>query len=410
MDSAATNLNTTKSYDFIIAGAGCAGLSLLYHLLQSPLLSDKRILVIDKNFQKSNDRTWCYWEQSPGTFEQLVCKNWSSISIHNGPLNRVLPTAPFTYKMIQGIDYYEYILNLAKKQSNVFLQEGSITEITSSSNNGTVHLEGGACASATAVFSSIVPKQFQVNFSDLVEKPVNDAIKVSTPFLWQHFKGMLVEYDTPVFDAHAARLMDFNVPQMGATAFMYILPLTANKALVEYTLFSEEILKKEDYDIVLKEYLADFIKNISPNAQYKVVHEELGAIPMTHHAFGNNKAPIYSIGTLSGVVKASTGYAFQFIQAQSKQIISQLEKGILVNTDMHNSRHRFYDAVLLYILKHKKMEGKEIFSRIFKKNKAATIFKFLSNTSSFMDDFNVMRSLPTRIFLPAAIQVLLRRP
>ncbi len=410
MDSTTTNLDKTNSYDFIIAGAGCAGLSLLYHMMQSASLKDKRILVIDKNLKKSNDRTWCYWEQAPGTFEQLVCKKWSSISIHNGPLNKVLSTAPFTYKMIEGIDYYEYILNLAKKQSNIFWQEGIITEITTTGSIGTVHLEGGASASASSVFSSIVPKQFQVNFSDVVDTFNIAATQVSTPFLWQHFKGILVECDTPIFDANAARLMDFNVPQMGATAFMYILPLTSNKALVEYTLFSEEILKKEDYDIVLREYLADFIKNISPNTQYKVLHEELGAIPMTHHVFGNNQAPIYSIGTLSGAVKASTGYAFQFIQAQSKQIISQLEKGILVNTEMHDSRHRFYDAVLLHILKHKKMEGKEIFSRIFKKNKAATIFKFLSNTSNFMDDFNVMRSLPTRIFLPAAIQVLLRRP
>ena len=410
MDSAVTNLNNTKSYDFIIAGAGCAGLSLLFHLLQSTALKDKRILVIDKNFKKSNDRTWCYWEESAGTFEQLVCKKWDTITIHNGHLNQVLPTAPFTYKMIQGIDYYQYIINLAKQHLNITWQEGLITKVTTTGTIGTVHLEGGASESATSVFSSIVPVQFQVNFTDVSDK-LNAAIsKTATPFLWQHFKGILVEFDTSVFNANEARLMDFNVPQMSATAFMYILPLTDKKALVEYTLFSAEILRVAEYDNVLSAYLANFIKTNYPNAQYKIVHEEFGAIPMTHHIFENNKVPIYSIGTLSGAVKASTGYAFQFIQAQSKQIISQLEKGQIINTQMHDSRHRFYDAVLLYILKHKKMEGKEIFSRIFKKNKAATIFKFLSNTSSFLDDFNVMRSLPTRIFLPAALHVLFRRP
>jgi lycopene beta-cyclase len=410
MDSAVTNLNNTKSYDFIIAGAGCAGLSLLFHLLQSTTLRDKRVLVIDKNFKKSNDRTWCYWEDTAGTFEQLVCKKWDTITIHNGPLSKILPTAPFTYKMVQGIDYYQYIINLAKQHLNITWQEGLITKITTTETIGTVHLEGGATESATSVFSSIVPIQFQVNFSEVNNK-FNAAItNTSTPFLWQHFKGILVEFDAPVFNANEARLMDFNVPQKEATAFMYILPLTDKKALVEYTLFSEKILNKTEYDNVLSNYLADFIKTNNPNAQYRIVHEEVGAIPMTHHVFEHWKAPIYSIGTLSGAVKASTGYAFQFIQAQSKQIVSQLEKGALINTQMHNTRHRFYDAVLLYILKHKKMEGKEIFSRIFKKNKAATIFKFLSNTSNFMDDFNVMRSLPTRIFLPAAIRVLFRRP
>jgi lycopene beta-cyclase len=55
------------------------------------------------------------------------------------------------------------------------------------------------------------------------------------------------------------------------------------------------------------------------------------------------------------------------------------------------------------------MEGAEIFKRIFAKNKAATVFKFLSNTSNLLEDIQIMRSLPTRIFLPAAIAVLRRR-
>jgi lycopene beta-cyclase len=55
------------------------------------------------------------------------------------------------------------------------------------------------------------------------------------------------------------------------------------------------------------------------------------------------------------------------------------------------------------------MAGDEIFARIFKKNTAATVFKFLSNTSSLLDDIKIMTSLPTQIFLPAAIKVLFRR-
>ncbi|MDA9638819.1 lycopene cyclase, partial [bacterium] len=50
-------------YDFIIAGAGCSGLSLLYKILQTPSLQNKSILVIDKDQKKNNDRTWCFWEK-----------------------------------------------------------------------------------------------------------------------------------------------------------------------------------------------------------------------------------------------------------------------------------------------------------------------------------------------------------
>ncbi|MFY7978620.1 MAG: lycopene cyclase family protein, partial [Sediminibacterium sp.] len=74
-------MQVENKYDYIIAGAGCAGYSLLYHLLQDPILSKKRILVVDANFNKGNDRTWCFWEDQDGPFESIVCKKWSSIEV-----------------------------------------------------------------------------------------------------------------------------------------------------------------------------------------------------------------------------------------------------------------------------------------------------------------------------------------
>jgi lycopene beta-cyclase len=225
------------------------------------------------------------------------------------------------------------------------------------------------------------------------------------PFLWQHFKGRVVQFDTPVFNKAIAKLMDFNVPQQGATAFMYQLPLNEREALVEYTIFSENVLSITEYDKVLDAYLAKGF----PGATYKITHDEIGAIPMTQIELATTQAPIYTIGALGAAIKASTGYAFQFIQEQCKNIVDQLDKGLPIQTKIHNTRHKFYDAVLLHVLFHHKMEGAEIFKRIFAKNEAATVFKFLSNTSSFLEDINIMRSLPTHIFLPAAIKVLLRR-
>jgi lycopene beta-cyclase len=112
---------------------------------------------------------------------------------------------------------------------------------------------------------------------------------------------------------------------------------------------------------------------------------------------------------MGDAVKASTGYAFQFIQKQTQQIVNQLKSNQALNPAVHHTRHQFYDAVLLYILEHQKMAGDEIFARIFKKNTAATVFKFLSNTSTLLDDIKIMSSLPTPIFLPAAVKVLFRR-
>ncbi len=399
---------TGLTYDYIIAGAGGAGLSLLHYLLASPILSNKQILVIDQSLNKTNDRTWCFWEIGISEFESIVHHRWEGISIHSKSFSKELPTSPFSYKMIQGIDFYNYVMTSAKLKSNVHWVEAAISnikEINAGQLEKEVLLEWeGGFAKAKMVFTSILPFQMN-NLASATNFDSKNQSFTQLPFLWQHFKGRTITFIQPVFNKQLARLMDFNVPQHGATAFMYLLPINEMQALVEYTLFSDQILEISEYDKVLNVYLA---KHYSDDT-YTIQHEEIGAIPMTQQVFSNYKAPIYPIGALGLAIKASTGYAFQFIQQQCKSIVRQLEQGSAINTNVHNTRHRFYDAVLLHILYYHKMEGAEIFKRIFAKNKAATVFKFLSNTSTLWEDIQIMRSLPTRIFLPAAITVLCRR-
>ena len=408
MSNANSSISSAPTYDYIIAGAGGAGLSLLHYLLASPVLSNQQILVIDQSLQKTNDRTWCFWEMGDHEFESLVHHRWEAISIHAESFSKELPTSPFSYKMIQGIDFYNYVIASAKLKPNIHWVETAILnmeEVISGNKDKEVLVKWeGGFAHGKKVFTSILP--FQMN--NLASATKYDSINKSAthlPFLWQHFKGRTVTFNQPVFNQEVARLMDFNVPQHGATAFMYLLPINEMQALVEYTLFSDQILEIFEYDKVLNEYLA----NHYPDYTYTIQHEEIGAIPMTQQVFSNFKAPIYPIGALGLAIKASTGYAFQFIQEQCKSIVAQLEQGLTIQTNVHNTRHRFYDAVLLHILFYHKMEGAEIFKRIFAKNNAATVFKFLSNTSSLWEDIQIMRSLPTRIFLPAAITVLCRR-
>jgi lycopene beta-cyclase len=421
-----TNTNVA-SYDYIIAGAGGAGLSLLHYLMQCPSLVTKSILVIDKSFNKTNDRTWCFWNKDASAFENLVKNRWDTISIHAQGFDKELSTAPFSYKMIQGIDFYNSILKEAKTKSNIHFQEATILNISvidassaslagssiaianTNNSNKSAKVEWEGCAAIGAfVFSSLLP--FQMNqlataaaYSNSLQAGTSSNNKA--PFLWQHFKGRIVQFESPVFNKAIAKLMDFNVPQQGATAFMYQLPLNEKEALVEYTIFSENVLAISEYDKVLDAYLATAF----PGATYTITHDEIGAIPMTQIELASTEPPIYTIGALGAAIKASTGYAFQFIQEQCKNIVDQLDKGLPIQTKIHNTRHQFYDAVLLHVLFHHKMKGAEIFKRIFAKNEAATVFKFLSNTSTIMEDIKIMRSLPTNIFLPAAIKVLLRR-
>ncbi|EPR66454.1 lycopene cyclase family protein [Cyclobacterium qasimii] len=66
-------------YDYIIAGSGLAGLSLLHRLLLDKDLQSKRVLVIDKVEKMDNDRTWCFWEKGAGIFEPIVHHHWETL-------------------------------------------------------------------------------------------------------------------------------------------------------------------------------------------------------------------------------------------------------------------------------------------------------------------------------------------
>ena len=98
------------SYDYIIAGSGCAGLSLLYRMLKEPTLSSKKILVIDKEAKVQNDRTWCFWENEPGLFESIVHHQWKKLVFHAPEFSKQLDLKNQTYKMIRGIDFYNHVL------------------------------------------------------------------------------------------------------------------------------------------------------------------------------------------------------------------------------------------------------------------------------------------------------------
>jgi lycopene beta-cyclase len=65
-------LSSDKKYDYIIAGMGCAGLSLAMQLKRSSLNFSK-VLLIDKDLKNKNDRTWCFWTKEKNNwFDEIV--------------------------------------------------------------------------------------------------------------------------------------------------------------------------------------------------------------------------------------------------------------------------------------------------------------------------------------------------
>ncbi len=379
-----------QQYDYIITGAGCAGLSLLMRLLQEPTLCNKKILVIDEQLKNKNDRTWCFWEKEEGLFEPIVHHQWSNLIFESANYHSSFSIAPYKYKMIHGIDFYNYVLQFASTFSNVEFVYEKVNNIYNQNNVAVVELNNQKIEGAY-IFNSILFKP--------------PTLKKTDYYLLQHFKGWEIETAERVFDKQKATFMDFTVSQQHGTTFMYVLPTAANKALVEYTLFTEQLLPLEEYTQALQAYIEKKldIKN------YNITHEEFGIIPMTNYLFPNNEGKIIYIGIAGGQAKGSSGYAFNFIQKRTTQIVQSLVKNNhpFTKRSLNDKKFHLYDSVLLQVLQQKKMQGADIFTAIFKKNKPQTVLQFLDNNSVFLQDLKIMSSVPTFVFLPAAIKEIL---
>ena len=96
-------------FDYIVAGAGASGLSLVMHIIDSGNFKDKTILLVDNSRKKHNDRTWCFWEKTPGLFEPVVYKRWSMMWFHGvNNASKLHNISPYEYKMIRGLDFYDF--------------------------------------------------------------------------------------------------------------------------------------------------------------------------------------------------------------------------------------------------------------------------------------------------------------
>ncbi|MCU0371080.1 MAG: hypothetical protein MUC31_06670, partial [Bacteroidales bacterium] len=68
----------------------------------------------------------------------------------------------------------------------------------------------------------------------------------------------------------------------------------------------------------------------------------------------------------------------------------------------------WYDSVLLNILHHRTLEGSYVFRQLFKKNKAATILRFLDNETSLAQEFRLLNTLPQWPFMKAGLRELVK--
>ena len=371
-------------YDYAIIGAGVAGLKLALEFHSNSFFASKKILIIEKCTLEINDKRWCYWEKGIGKFDAIVYHSWKSgkfIKKNNSIINFNLND--YQYKMVLGLDFYNYAKNIVAKNPNITwindevlsTEESKLDiKIIGKKDNYTVNF---------CFDSRISPKYFEKN------KYLN---------ILQHFKGYIVKFEENIWDKEVFTMMDFTASYKNQTSFMYVLPIKPNEALVEFTLFTSTILQEDIYDKFIFRYIQEKISD----KEFEILETEKGIIPMSNFPFHKMHTPrTLKIGTAGGWVRPSTGYSFK----KTDFYVAQIVKNIIYNKNMDdklfNKRTHFVDTFLLSILKNENELGPGIFTEMYEKIDKELMFEFLDGTTNLKKDLKVMASFKPFPFIKA---------
>ncbi|MGT2525891.1 lycopene cyclase family protein [Streptomyces nojiriensis] len=389
--------------DVAVIGAGAAGLSLAHRLSGHPSgARTPSVFLIDAppGPLRPGPRTWCFWESGRGRFDAAVRSQWRHLRVRPpaGPaVERDI--APLRYKMIRSDDFENLVAQDLARSPNVRRVEATVDTVE--------EVLGGARVQMSPSDGS--PRDLRVRWV-FDSRPLG-SIPAARTTLLQHFHGWFVRTARPAFDCGTADLMDFRTAQpRDGLSFGYVLPTGPCEALVEYTQFSPRVLTASGYEAALRRYVEDVLAL----GDLDIVATETGLIPMTDAPMPRRVgASVFRIGAAGGATRPSTGYTFAGIQRQTRAVAAALRRGRRpVPPAAHSVRARTMDAVLLRALDSGRVDGPDLFCRLFARVAADRLLRFLDGPTSLLEDLAVGRHAPVGPMLRTALELprLQRRP
>lgn len=397
-------------YKYIILGAGCAGLSLCWYLLEAGVCDP--ILILDRRTCFGNDRTWCFWDTEPNPFTPLATHRWPTWEVrrsHDGPGIRA--SAPATpYVRLRAEDFYQAALARIRAHDNVTLKLG-VAVTGGYHENGS----GGVCiATSAGVFEG------EMLFDALsVGSPRFPVAQTGDVTFLQQFFGQFIQTDSDVFDPQTVTLMDFAVAgtkderegEGEAIRFMYLLPLSPREALVENTVLlpggsgAKDAPARVGSTAANRRDISAYLKMRYDIDTFQVSGEEQGLIPMTTRHFPVQTGKhTFSIGLVGGAARPSSGYAFQRIQRNCRNLAQALIQGNLglLRQTAAQRRTATLDRIFLRTMQQNPGAVPGYFDRLFSRVPPDKLVRLLSDSASLLDCAAVVRALPPADFIRAA--------
>ena len=367
-----------SDFDLAVIGAGCAGLSLTARLAeQAPGL---RVALIDPRTRFEDDRTWCFWSDGTAPLDRLACTRWPVWRFSDDRGAAAAHSASgLDYVMVRGTDFYADALARLTSGAIEFRLGQRAGRLDEKGREVRISLEGRAPITARHVVDT---------------RPDRNA----PALMHQIFLGHEIEADHDAFDPACAGLMENLAGAERAVSFVYTLPLTTRRALVEWTVFARAPCAPEALRPALDAHLAG--RGLS---SARILRTERGVLPMgAFKAQRSASGRIVKAGAGGGAVRAATGYAFQRIQRWAQVCADQLAAGAAPTGHPPEPAVRAaMDRVFLKALHQNPDKGARFFMALARRVPPAALVRFMSDQASPADLMRVVRALPPSPFLAA---------
>jgi len=377
-------------FDLVILGGGCAGLSLSM-ALEAHGGRTPRTLLIEARTAYSNDRTWCYWNDRSAPVPYRIEHRWQTMRVSHGGQNVSLDCGSTPYHMLAAEYFYAAALASIDRQPNMTLWLGTSVLSEPGHNAGVWSI----CTSAGNVTARAV-----------IDTRPPQLARRDGATLWQSFYGLEIECSAPVFDPSSMDLMNFLTPDPRHVPFVYVLPVTPTRALIELTVFGATPLGPHELSVQLEAAVAQRVGD-SP---FTTLRSEHGILPMGLNETPQSKHSSYArVGVMAGSARPSTGYAFQRIQRWASECAFSLASlGYPIPHRADPLPLRVMDRIFLDVLRADPIRGGAIFFSLFGRADPARVIRFLSGRGSVVDSLAVVAAMPFAPFLRAAFAMMVR--
>jgi lycopene beta-cyclase len=407
-----------QHFDIAIVGGGLAGLSLAARLA-APEFSHWRIALFEPRDVYVRDRTWSSWAVAEHAFSRARAAHWPRWEVmrqldaeDSTGIARTLPAmtacaGTYAYEMVPADNFYAAATETIARAGHVSVLRGmNVTAIDADPavERGKAVLrarhEGGAGAGEEMLYAG------SLVFDSRPPKTLSNAAWI------QHFRGGEVETDEAVFDTSCATVMDFSVMTAadalaGRVHFIYVLPISPTRALVQDTFFvpAQRYPEAVDYESNIRAYLH---RRFGVD-RYRIAYPEGGAIPMDPALLPSTaRAAVLKIGTGGGMARASSGYAFFETQRACEAIAHSLLRESSLDNGFRLPRWRsamsyWMDGVFLRVLRAQPALAPHIFAGLFCRVPSDALARFLAGVGSRQDVLRVMMACPKWPFIRAAL-------